>query len=261
MSTDPLLVRAADLISHAHHLTALTGAGISTASGIPDFRSPETGLWSKANPLLVATIHAFRIHPQWFYDWVRPLARTVLEARPNSAHIALAQLEKMGKLKAIVTQNIDSLHRKAGSQTVIEVHGHIRQATCIRCHQAVPTESILEQFIHGKGIPRCETCGGVLKPNVILYGEQLPFAEIDAARREARNCDLMLIAGSSLQTSPAAELPLIACEHGADVLVVNREPTPMDKYAALAIHRDLTVALPAIVSLLRDRHGFGLPSQ
>lgn len=250
---DSLLARAADLIGRARHTTVLTGAGISTPSGIPDFRSPGAGLWSKANPFVVASIYAFRIKPHLFFDWIRPLVSTLLNAVPNPAHLALAQLEKMGKLKSIITQNIDSLHQKAGSRNVIEVHGHIRTATCVRCYHTVFTEAVVGQFVQEHGIPRCERCGGVLKPNVILFGEQLPVAEVNAARREAQACDLMVIAGTSLQVVPAADLPLIAQANGAHVVVINKQPTPADKQADVVIRQDVVLALPGIVAALRKR--------
>jgi NAD-dependent deacetylase len=255
MNTDTLLHRAADLIRCARHLVVLTGAGISTPSGIPDFRSLKSGLWGKANPFAVASLPVFRIRPQAFFDWIRPLVRTFLDALPNPAHVALAQLEQVGRLKAIITQNVDALHQKAGSRNVIEVHGHIRKATCVRCYDVVPTDTIVSRFVDNDQVPRCEKCGGVLKPNVILLGEQLPYREINAARRETSDCDVMLVVGSSLTMAPAANLPYIARENGAQVIVVNKQPTPIDKLATLVIRTDVAVALPRIVSLV-----LGVPS-
>jgi len=250
MNTDPLLSRAAELIRLARHLVALTGAGVSTPSGIPDFRSPASGLWNKVNPLLVASLQVFRLRPQLFFDWVRPLIQTFLDAVPNPAHLALAQLEQMGRLKALITQNIDNLHQKAGSRNVIEVHGHMRQATCIRCYHTVPIDGMLLQFIRSRELPRCDKCGGILKPNVILLGEQLPFREIYAAREAARSCDVMLIAGSSLSISPASDLPYLARENGAQVILINQQPTPFDDQASLLIREDVAIALPQIVDHL-----------
>jgi len=189
MDTHALLSRAAELIRNARHPVALTGAGISTPSGIPDFRSLDSGLWNKVNPLSVASIYAFRIRPRLFFDWIRPLARIFMDAVPNPAHLALARLEQMGQLKTIITQNIDGLHQKAGSENVIEVHGHIRSAMCVRCHREVSIDALLPRFLESRELPRCEKCGGVLKPNIILYGERLPVQAINAARRAARACD------------------------------------------------------------------------
>jgi NAD-dependent deacetylase len=256
MNGEPLLCRAAELIRSARHLVVLTGAGISTPSGIPDFRSSGSGLWSKVNPFVVASLPVFRIRPQLFFDWIRPLVRTFLDAIPNPAHLALTQLEQVGKLKAIITQNIDALHQKAGSKNVIEVHGHIRKATCVRCYNVVSTDEIIPRFVDHHELPRCEKCGGILKPNVILVGEQLPFREINAARLEASQCDVMLIVGSSLSVAPAADLPFLARERGAQVIVLNRQSTPIDAHATLVIREDVAVALPRIVSLV-----LGNPSQ
>lgn len=250
MSAESVFCQAAQLIRNAHHLVVLTGAGISTPSGIPDFRSFKSGLWQKANPLLVASLSAFRIKPQLFFDWIRPLVRIFMDAVPNPAHVALAQLEHVGRLKAIITQNVDALHQKAGSRHVIEMHGHIRQATCVRCYDVVPTNDIVPQFVDRQDLPRCKKCGGILKPNVILIGEQLPHRELTAARREAAQCDLLFVIGSSLGIAPAADLPLLAQERGAKVMVLNKQPTPIDKYATLVIRADIALALPRIVSFV-----------
>jgi NAD-dependent deacetylase len=255
MDSGSLFDRAAALIRRARHLVVLTGAGISTPSGIPDFRSAATGLWRRANPLLVASMPVFRLRPQFFYEWVRPLARLLLDAEPNPAHLALARLEQGGRVKAIVTQNIDALHQKAGSEHVIEVHGHIREATCVRCRRVVSTDAILPRYLDDQQVPRCECCGGVLKPNVVLLGEPLPAQALDAARTQARRCDLMLIAGSSLTVVPAADLPFVARERGADVIVVNRDPTPIDEQATLVIREDVSVALPRIAALALGETG------
>lgn len=255
MDIEPLLSRAAELIRTARHLVVLTGAGVSTPSGIPDFRSARSGLWEKANPFIVASLQAFRVRPQMFFDWIRPLVRVFLDAVPNPAHLALAHLEQMGWLKAIITQNIDALHQKAGSSNVIEVHGHVREATCTRCYDVVPTETMVPQFIERREMPRCAKCGGILKPNVILYGEELPYQEINDARHQAGTCDVMLVAGSSLSIAPVADLPFIARANGARVIVINQEPTPIDSQASLVIRADVAVVLPRIVSLLIARTG------
>ncbi|NJN54548.1 MAG: NAD-dependent deacetylase, partial [Anaerolineae bacterium] len=144
---DYLLHKATDLVQQAHTIVALTGAGISTPSGIPDFRSPNSGLWAQANPMEVASIYGFTHDPQPFYQWLYPLAQTVLNAQPNAAHLALAQMEQAGSLSAIVTQNIDLLHQKAGSKTVYEIHGHMREFTCMTCHQVVNGDLIMSCFL------------------------------------------------------------------------------------------------------------------
>jgi NAD-dependent deacetylase len=242
---DKLIARAAELLSQADYAVALTGAGHSTPSGIPDFRSPTSGLWTQVDPMAVASLFAFRLRPQDFYDWIRPLARTMLEAQPNPAHHALAQLESAGLIKSVITQNIDGLHQKAGSQQVHEVHGHMREATCIRCYQVMPADALIEQFIEGDQIPRCP-CGGVMKPNIILFGEQLPLNVLTAARQDAMACDLMVVVGSSLTVEPVADLPLMALGQGARLIIVNYQPTHLDNRADVLIHADLAEVLPHI---------------
>ena len=176
--TDEAIRTAAQLIRSAHYAVALTGAGISTASGIPDFRSRQSGLWEKDNPAEIASIFGFKRHPQIFYNWIRPLAGLLTEAQPNEAHLALARLETAGYIKAIITQNIDMLLTKAGSRTVYEIHGHLRTATCIECYTEYDAEPIIRKLLEDGEIPLCPQCHGILKPNVILYGEQLPVREL-----------------------------------------------------------------------------------
>lgn len=241
---------AIQIIRHARYLVALTGAGISTGSGIPDFRSPESGLWERYNPAEVASIYGFKHHPEHFYDWIRPLINNILNAQPNAAHLALADLEKRGTLKSIITQNIDTLHTRAGSQQVYEVHGDLRSATCIHCFQVFPAQPLIQHYLDNGDIPRCTNCGHVLKPNVILFGEQLPAHALIAARREARRADAMLIAGSSLEVYPAAELPLIAQRSGAKLILINLQATPIDDLADVVIHHNVVDVLPQLSAAL-----------
>jgi NAD-dependent deacetylase len=241
--------QAADLVAGARYAVALTGAGVSTPSGIPDFRSPGSGLWEKVDPMAVASIFAFRLRPQAFYNWLHPTAELLLHAQPNPAHRALADLENMGLLQAIITQNIDDLHQKAGSTTVYELHGHLREATCMRCHKIVPARSLIEKFVADVQVPRCE-CGGVMKPNATLFGEQPPLDVLMTAQQEAEACDLMLVAGSSLQVVPASGIPLLAQRRGARIIIVNYQPTSLDPSADIVIHEDVAVVLPRIVELL-----------
>lgn len=244
---DKLVAEAQELLRASRHTVALTGAGISTPSGIPDFRSPESGLWERADPFQVASIYAFRQRPQDFYDWIHPLTKKTLAAQPNAAHVALAQLERYGPVKAVITQNIDMLHTKAGSETVLEVHGHMRELTCLRCYEIVPSDSILPTFIETGEAPRC-SCGGVLKPNVILFGEQLPVRTMNRSKKETRLCDLMLVAGSSLATAPAGDLPVMAYETGSRLIVVNYDRTHVDEMADVVIHADVVDVLPRLVA-------------
>lgn len=243
---------AARLLRQARHAVALTGAGISTPSGVPDFRSPETGLWRHVNPLLVASIWAFRVSPRKFFDWMRPLAGTLLEARPNPAHEALARLEEAGLLQAVVTQNIDGLHQKAGSRTVLELHGHIRTATCTRCYRTHPSEGFIGAYLETGEIPHCE-CGGILKPDVILLGEALPREAYNQAVQQMRTCDLLLVLGTSLEVAPASELPFVAQQRGVPVIVVNLEPTPLDALAAVVLRADVARVLPVLAALTLEQ--------
>lgn len=241
--------RAAALIRRSRHMVAFTGAGHSTASGIPDFRSPESGLWAQTNPMMVASTWAFRLNPKTFYNWIRPLVSLLINASPNAAHVALADLEGAGYLKAVITQNIDNLHQKAGSSRVLELHGHLREATCVRCYRNVPVDEAMVQAICAGKVPRCD-CGGVFKPNVILFGEQLPLRVFNAATAEVQQCDLILIAGSSLEVQPAADLPFRAVHNGARAIVVNYQATELDVLADVVIHEDVTEVLPRLVDAL-----------
>ncbi|MBN1562763.1 MAG: NAD-dependent deacylase, partial [Anaerolineae bacterium] len=258
---------AATLLRKADYITALTGAGISTPSGIPDFRSPTSGIWEKYDPAEVASLHGFRRDPRKFYDWIRPLIRTLVEAQPNAAHTALARMEATGKLKSVSTQNIDMLHTAAGSQTVYELHGHLREMTCIHCFAVYPAQPFIENFLAAEddemnysdqqdesadplaNLPRCPNCNHVLKPNVILYGEQLPINKLVAARNEASECDLMIVAGSSLEVFPAAELPMIARRKNAGLIIVDLRPTAMDWLASVVLRGNVVDILPRLADV------------
>jgi NAD-dependent deacetylase len=252
MRLEKEIEQAARLMAQAEYAVSVTGAGMSTPSGIPDFRSPESGLWTLVNPMEVASIFGFRQRPEGFFEWVHPLVKTFLTAVPNPAHKALADLEAVGCMKAVITQNIDGLHQQAGSQRVLELHGHVREATCIRCYQIVPTDEFLADFAESGQIPHCPSCGGVLKPNMILFGEQLPVGVLNAAWQEVRTCDLVLIAGSSLEVIPACDLPKTAVAHGAKAIVVNYEPTDLDATADVVIHDNVATVLPRIATLCRQ---------
>jgi len=243
---DNLIHEAINLISQSKHAIALTGAGVSTPSGIPDFRSLETGLWNEVDPMEVASIYAFRKQPQNFYDWFRPHLELMLDASPNKAHIALAQLEAQGLLKCLITQNIDTLHSRAGSQTIYEVHGNLREVTCLSCYRIFDASPILNEFKRNNTVPHCPRCGGVLKPNVILFGELMPMEILNQAKKHIMNSDLMLIAGSSLQVAPVSDLPLMARQAGARLIIVNLSKTYMDALADVVIHADVAEILPRV---------------
>jgi NAD-dependent deacetylase len=244
-----LIQQAANLLLQAEYPIALTGAGISTPSGIPDFRSGESGLWERFDPMEVASLSSFKHHPERYYEWALPLTRTILDAQPNPAHYALAQLEKLGKLNSIITQNIDALHSKAGSVRVHEVHGHMREATCIECFRIYEARPLYERLLAQPDLKvlRCQVCGGALKPNVILFGEQLPVLALEASERDTKRCDLMLIAGSSLEVYPVADLPRRAKARGAKLVIINYDATDYDRSADVVIHGDVAEVLPQIV--------------
>lgn len=241
--------RAIELISGATNIVALTGAGISTPSGIPDYRSPLAGLWKQAEDMIeVASSFGFRRQPQRFYEWLRPLLGLIRAATPNPAHIALAQLEAAGKLQAVITQNIDLLHSRSGSRTVYELHGHLRELVCPACHCITPAADALDAFMTSGVAPRCRRCHNIMKPNVVLFGDMLPRATLRAAEETARAADLMIVAGSSLEVAPAGDLPAMARSRGARLILLNYGPTHMDDVADVVIREDIAKALPRLAA-------------
>jgi NAD-dependent deacetylase len=244
---------AAELFRKARHVAALTGAGISTPSGIPDFRSEGTGLWSRDEPMEVASLSTFRTHPERFFEWFRPLAGQIFHAEPNAAHKALVELESPEREITVITQNIDVLHQKAGSKNVVEMHGSLRTSSCTRCFHRFESKFFIQDFIEHGTIPLCPNCNGILKPDVILFGEQLPQTAWLDAQRAARQCDLMLVAGSSLEVLPVAGLPMQALDRGAHLIIINNTPTYLNVRADVVITKDVSTALPEIAK--RVLHG------
>jgi NAD-dependent deacetylase len=248
--TNYAIQHAADLIRAASYVMVLTGAGVSTPSGIPDFRSPSSGIWNKLDPIAVASIWGYHEHPELFYRWFMPLARQIRQARPNPAHFALAQMEQVARLHLLVTQNIDGLHQTAGSRHVVELHGHLRTASCLQCTQQTDLDIIWPLAERGQ-VARCEHCGGLMKPDVILFGEPLPYDALRAAQEAALFCDVLVSIGTSLEVEPASDLPYLARRSGSRVIIVNRQPTSADKIADVAIHDDVASVLPDLVRALR----------
>lgn len=242
----------ADYLRHAQHTVAITGAGFSTASGIPDFRSSSSSLWHTSDPFQVATLTAFRRNPQVFYEWMLPLALCMRDAQPNIAHTALAALQMRGVVQTVITQNIDRLHTQAGSSEVIELHGTLWQATCTHCFRTAPLRPMLEAYKRTGCLPRCPHCGGVFKPNVILFGEELPFAPLRAARKAVLAADLVLVMGSSLEVFPANALPHMAHRQGARVILINDSPTEFDDLADVVCRADVTEVMPALQQALEQ---------
>jgi NAD-dependent deacetylase len=248
------LLSAARLLQEARHITCLTGAGFSTASGIPDFRSSRSGLWEKDDPMEVASLIAFRQRPEKFFAWFRPLAACIYQARPNPAHLALARLEATGRFECVLTQNIDGLHQRAGSKYVYELHGNASRFTCPQCYRPHDAGPFFPAYLE-KGIPpRCKYCHSILKPDAILFGEQLPLGIWDKAVAATGRSDLMIVAGTSLQVTPAANLPLYVRESRGKILIINQEPTYLDEIADVFIKGDVAELLPEIIQLAFPSH-------
>jgi NAD-dependent deacetylase len=237
----------AALIRERQPCVVLTGAGVSTESGIPDFRSP-TGMWAKVDPLEYASLDAFRRDPAKVWSFYAPRFAMLTEAEPNAAHRSLAELERRGLVRAVVTQNIDLLHERAGSRDVIEVHGSIRSSSCLACGASYPL-AVVEEQLASRDAPVC-SCGAILKPDVVFFGELLPEAAIDRAYALAAEAALLLVVGSALEVWPVAELPLVTRRAGGTVAIVNRGPTARDGDAELRIDGMAGTTLESVVAAL-----------
>lgn len=251
VAADPTATGAeqlATLILESRLTVALTGAGVSVPSGIPDFRTPGEGIWADVDPFEVASIDAFRRDPQRFWEFYRPRFSMLGDKRPNAAHRALAELEARGLLEAVVTQNIDRLHRAAGTKDVIEVHGSIATSSCTSCGRSYDLEEV--EALFDDGIAVCSECAGDVKPDVVLFGEMLPVDAIERARRLAASADLMICVGSSLEVFPAAGLPEVTLASGGTVALVTMGPTPYDSEAVVKLDGDVATELPAVVAAL-----------
>jgi NAD-dependent deacetylase len=234
----------------AGSVVALTGAGISVPSGIPDFRSPGTGLWENVNPMEVAHIDVFRRDPERFWSFYGERFQTLEEKRPNRAHRALAALEQAGLLDAVITQNIDQLHRRAGTRELIEVHGTIAHSSCLRCGARYPLPDVrARQEADERRVPRCD-CGEPLKPDVVLFGEYLPVDALARAEELAAGADLLLCIGSSLEVYPVAQLPFVTLGAGGRIAVLTQGSTPVDGRAAVRMGGDIVHELDALLDAL-----------
>jgi NAD-dependent deacetylase len=242
--------RLAELIRESRCTVALTGAGISVPSGIPDFRTPGEGLWEKVDPMEVAHIDAFRRDPARFWGFYRERLRLLADVEPNAAHRALAELERQGRLEAVITQNIDTLHTKAGSERVIEVHGSIRTASCQSCGRTYPMGEVVPGFFDEDGAAVCPECGGPVKPDVVLFGEMLPAEAMAEAEALAERAELMLCVGSSLEVFPVAGLPSMTLRSGGGIAVITIGPTPFDGNAAVRMDGDVVADLEAVLAAL-----------
>lgn len=243
------VARLAELLGGARSAVALTGAGVSVPSGIPDFRSPGTGLWEKVDPMEVAHISVFERDPARFWRYYRPRFQTLGDKRPNAAHAALAELERRGLLAGVITQNIDRLHRAAGSREVVEVHGSIDTSTCRECGMSFELERV-EALFDEAGVAICAECGGAVKPDVVLFGELLPEAAMARAQELATSAELMLCVGSSLAVYPAAGLPELTLERGGRLAIVTQGPTPYDEAAVVKLEGEVDEELSALLAAL-----------
>jgi NAD-dependent deacetylase len=249
-TVDRPVVALASLVREAGSVVALTGAGVSVPSGIPDFRTPGSGLWSNVDPMEVAHIDAWRADPARFWRFYGQRFQTLEDKEPNAAHLALVELERRGLLDAVVTQNIDMLHRKAGTRELIEVHGTIERSSCLACGAQYPLAEVRSRLgADPEGVPRCD-CGAPLKPDVVLFGEWLPEAALDRADELAAGADVLLCVGSSLEVHPIAQLPGITRANGGAVAVVTQGPTPWDSRAAVKLDGDVVAELQALLAAL-----------
>ena len=238
--------RLAELIRLRQPCVVLTGAGVSTESGVPDFRS-RTGIWARYDPMEYATIQAFRRDPVKVWDFYARRLEVLAVAEPNAGHLALAELERRGLVAAVVTQNIDRLHELAGSREVVEVHGSIRTSSCLACGERVPLEEVV-RLLESAPAPPCPRCGEILKPDVVMFGELLPVDAIDRAFELARSAALLLVVGSTLEVHPVAGLPEETIDAGGVLAIVNRGPTPYDALAVLKIDGSAGEVLSAVLA-------------
>lgn len=243
--------RLAELVRGAGSVVALTGAGISVPSGIPDFRSPQTGLWQRVDPMAVAHIDAFRADPVRFWSFYGERFATLEAKQPNAAHAALVRMERAGMLDAVITQNIDRLHRKAGTAQLIEVHGSVATCSCLGCGERVASEQARAWLSDAPdGVPRCDSCGLALKPDVVLFGELLPPEALERARELCAGADVLLCIGSSLEVHPVAALPELTRAAGGAVAIITQGSTPLEHLASVRLSGDVVDELDALVQAL-----------
>jgi len=242
--------QVAGLLREAERAVVLTGAGISVPSGIPDFRTPGTGLWENVDPMEVAHIDAWRRDPDRFWSFYGERFASLVDTQPNDAHLAIAELERRGLVRAVITQNIDRLHRLAGTERLVEVHGSIDRSVCLQCGGTVSIDRVVEVLGRGEGAPLCESCHLPLKPDVVLFGELLPERALAEAQALALDADLMLCVGSSLEVYPVAGLPAMMRGAGGRLVLVTHGPTPYDSDAEVKLDGDVVAELKAVLAAL-----------
>lgn len=242
---------ATELMKQAQRIVVLTGAGISTESGIPDFRSPGS-IWQQLPPVNYHDFISKQEARQHYWQTRRNLSAQVLSARPNAAHLALADLESKKRLLGIITQNFDGLHHDAGNnpEHIVEMHGTSRAAACTLCGKRSSIKELQQRIDAGEVDPLCPDCGGFLKAATILFGQRVPVEELTRARELALSCDLFLVVGSSLKVTPAATLPRLALKNDVPLIIINLQPTPLDDYAEIVINEKAGVVLPSLVASL-----------
>jgi NAD-dependent deacetylase len=241
--------RLAELLTSSERAVALTGAGVSVPSGIPDFRTPETGIWENVDPMEVAHIDVFERDPARFWSYYRPRFHSLGDVRPNGAHEALAELERRNLIAGVITQNIDRLHRAAGSEEVVEVHGSIETSSCTRCAASYGIEAV-DGLFNADGVAECDACGGPVKPGVVLFGELLPEAAMRRAQELAAAADLMICVGSSLVVHPVAGLPGITLACGGRLAIITKGATPYDGDAVLKLDGEVDEELGELLAAL-----------
>jgi NAD-dependent deacetylase len=244
--SEDALASARRLVGVSRHAVAFTGAGISTASGVSDFRSPG-GIWSRYRPVTIQEFLASEEARRRYWLYKKETYAEFAGARPNAAHLALARLEAKGRLLAVITQNVDGLHQDAGSQRVLELHGTNRRVECLTCRRPYSAAEIQDRLVAGCAVPLCDSCAGPLKPATVSFGQSLPADVLASAFELARTADLLLVLGSSLAVHPAAAIPEAAARAGVPVLIVNREATPLDHLAVMALRGPVEEVLPAVL--------------
>ena len=247
-----MLSHAAKIIARSRFAIAFTGAGISAESGVPTFRGSD-GLWKRYRPEELATPEAFKRNPALVWEFYRWRMRKILEARPNPAHYALAELEEMGILKGVITQNVDDLHREAGTKNIIELHGNIFRVRCTSCtyRENLKASGRVREFVNSEDIPRCPRCGSLLRPDVVWFGEPLPRDALERAFRLAEKADTVIVVGTSGLVYPAAYIPYIVKEHGGRVIEVNVERSGITPIADVFLRGKAGEVLPKLVELVR----------
>ena len=252
-SIEEKIRKLAKLILNSNNIVALTGAGMSTESGIADFRTPGEGLWEKVDPYEFASIHSYIANTSKNLEFMLETGRNIFRARPNKGHKALTRLQKLGKLKGVLTQNIDRLHHKARTKNIVEFHGNAYEAKCMTCGQVYEITEMVNQVLRGESSPSCEKCRGMLKPNAIFFGEPLESQTLEAADKMLEGCDLLLVLGSSLVVYPVAWYPSRVLSNGAKLAIINIQETDMDSAAEVVIHEKIGDVLPEVVSIVENK--------